>query len=43
MSAEVNAVLTAKDVEGLRERVKRIQALSKGDLRIFAAGKSPRP
>ena len=35
MSAEVNAVLTAKDVEGLRERVKRIQALSKGDLRIF--------
>lgn len=35
MSDQVNAVLTAKDVEGIRERMKRIQALSKGDLRIY--------
>ena len=34
MSNQANAVLTAKDVEGIRERMKRIQALSKGDLRI---------
>ena len=35
MSDQVNAVLTAKDVEGTRERLKKIQAMAKGNARIF--------
>lgn len=34
MSDQVNAILTAKDVEGIRERLRKIQALSKGGNRV---------
>lgn len=34
MNDQTNCVLTAKDVEGIRERMKKITALAKGDLRI---------
>lgn len=34
MNEQTNCVLTAKDVEGMRERLKKIQALAKGDRRV---------
>ncbi|MBQ3812868.1 MAG: hypothetical protein II841_04810 [Bacteroidales bacterium] len=34
MSDQINAVLTAKDVEGIRERLKKIQQAHPGDLRL---------
>lgn len=34
MNEQTNCVLTAKDVEGMRERLKKIQALAKGGRRV---------
>ena len=35
MSEQQYCILTAKDVEGIRERMRKIQALTKGNYRIY--------
>lgn len=35
MSEQQNCILTTKDVEGIFDRMKKIQALAKGSYRIY--------